>query len=615
MSESYQSFAGRLRRLHTALTALERVATTLGVPPPQGQEWSDLMAGKLLPQLDTRPLLIVGIVGGTNIGKSVIFNHLAGELASGVSPLAAGTKHPICLTPPDIGDAAVLRRLFESFELRAWQSPDDPLQDSPEDRLFWRAGSQVPSRLLLLDAPDVDSDVEVNWRRARAIRQAADVLLAVLTQQKYNDAAVKQFFRAAVEADKPIIVLFNQVDLEADRRFWPQWLATFCQQTGARPELVYVIPFDRSAAEGLRLPFYRVGITGDQPPAERSDLREELASLHFDAIKIRTFRGALRRVLDERRGVGEYLQSIRNAAGEFSAAADALSATEMARVAWPTLPPNVLVDEIRAWWDSGRTDWSRKIHGFYRSLGQGVTWPIRTAWSAMAGPRSEPLAAFRRQEQEAIVIAVEKLLDELDRLARLGNDTLRPRLMKLLGGHARAVLLEQVQRAHDQLPAVDDDYRTFLCAELDTWRKANRGAVRFLKSLDHAAAVARPAITVSLAVSGWMLAGDLVGQAAAQVAGHTAGQIATEAAIAGGITGGGEAIVSTTSEGVRQAAARLFTRLQSGYAKKRAGWLAQWLEEQLLGEVLADLRRGAEVLRSDAFGRAEDAAGDLAKCC
>ena len=43
------------------------------------------------------------------------------------------------------------------------------------------------------------------------------MLVAVLTQQKYNDAAVKQFFRAAVEADKPIIVVFNQCELEADR--------------------------------------------------------------------------------------------------------------------------------------------------------------------------------------------------------------------------------------------------------------------------------------------------------------------------------------------------------------------------------------------------------------
>ena len=39
------------------------------------------------------------------------------------------------------------------------------------------------------------------------------------------------------------------------------------------------------------------------------------------------------------------------------------------------------------------------------------------------------------------MLAVEKLLDELDRLAQVGNDTLRPRLQQLLGGHARATLL------------------------------------------------------------------------------------------------------------------------------------------------------------------------------
>ena len=132
------------------------------------------------------------------------------------------------------------------------------------------------------------------------------------------------------------------------------------------------------------------------------------------------------------------------------------------------------------------------------------------------------------------------------------------------------------------LPAVDDDYRAFLRAELDAWKEGNPRAVRFLQTLDHAAAVARPAITISLAVSGWVLAGDLVGQAAV----HTAGHLATEAAIAGGITGGGEALVSTTSEGVRQAAARLFRRLQSRYAQQRARWLADWLERELFGDLL-----------------------------
>ncbi|NQU22770.1 MAG: 50S ribosome-binding GTPase [Candidatus Nealsonbacteria bacterium] len=593
---NYQGFADEVKRLDRAVAALEPVAGYVGVEPPQGQEWFELLRGKLLPQLDLPPLLVVGIVGGTNIGKSVLFNHLADEVASAVSPLAAGTKHPVCMVHPDAGDETLLGRLFESFELRAWQSADDPLQESPEDLLFWRVGSQMPRRLALLDAPDVDSDVTVNWERARSIRRAADVLVAVLTQQKYNDAAVKQFFRAAVEADKPIVAVFNQCHPTDDREFWPQWLATFCEETGAAPELVYVVPYDRAASEQLRLPFYSVGRDGHDPPEQPTDLRDELASLHFDAIKIRTFRGALARVLDRQRGVGAYLESIRRASGDFSAAAEALSATEMARVAWPTLPAAALVEEIRNWWHAGRGDWSRRIHGFYRVLGRGVTWPVRAAYGAMAGPGEDPLATFQQQEREAVVSAVGRMFDELGRLARVGNDTLRPRLMRLLGGDARTQLIERVEAAHGQLPAVDDDYREFLTTELNAWRESSPRAVRLLQSLDYAWAVARPTITVALVVSSWGLAGGLVGHA-----GHAASELATEAAITGGIAGGGEAIVSTTSEGMRQAATRLFTRLQSRYAEQRAGWLASWLERELLGDLLADLRRGAEVPESEAF--------------
>ena len=613
---TYQSFADDVRRLDQAIGALLPLAAATGVASPAGQEWFDLLKNKLLAQLDMPPLLVVAIVGGTNIGKSSIFNQLAGEVASAASPLAAGTKHPVCLVPKPLADPALLTRLFEPFQLHAWQSADDPLGDGGEDRLFWRVGKTMPPNLLLLDAPDVDSDAAVNWHRARAIRQAADVLVAVLTQQKYNDAAVKQFFRAAVEADKPIIVIFNQCELEADAGYWPQWLETFCQQTGAAPESAYVVPYDRRAAEQMRLKFYAIESTisprllGEGKP-RKADLRADLASLRFDAIKIRTFRGALRRVLDVQHGAPAYLNSIRLAAGEFSAAAKALSATEMARVGWPSLPAGVLVDEMRDWWDVSRQEWSRKIHGFYRVIGRGVTWPLRTAWDAVAGPQSDPLAVFQRQERAAIVMAVEKLLDELDRLAEVGNDTLRPRLLRLLGGRARATLLERVQTAHESLPAVDEHYRAFLRGELDAWRDANPRAVRFLQSLDHAAAVARPAITVALFFTGLHFAGDLAGQAAAQAAGATAGHLATEAAITGGITGGGEALVSTTSEGVRQAAGRLFGRLQSRYTQQRARWLAEWLERELLGDLLADLRRGADVPEGKEFREVESVVAGL----
>ena len=358
-------------------------------------------------------------------------------------------------------------------------------------------------------------------------------------------------------------------------------------------------------AERLQLPFFDVGTDGRRPCPEPTNLRDELARLHFDEIKIRTLRGALSRVLDSRCGVQGYLNRIRAAAGDFDVAHRALAASEMARVAWPSLPPRILVDEIREWWDVARPPWSRKIHGFYRRLGQGVTWPIRHAWKMTQTADEDPLESFHRREREAIVLAVEKMLDELERLAQVGSQTLRPRLLKMLGGMARKELLERVETAHHELPAIDDDYRTFLRSELDAWQVELPGVVTFLRSLDHVAAVARPAITVLLFVSGWHVAGDLAGQAATHAATHTIGQLAQEAAIAGGITGGGEALVSSTSEGVRQAAGRLFVRLQSRYAQKRAEWLARWLEKELLGSVLAELRRGAEIPRTAAFRELE----------
>lgn len=601
MTATYQAWADGVRKLARALAALEPEAVALGEPSPAGSEWYELLQRKLLPQLQAPPVLVVGVVGGTNIGKSVVFNQLAGENASASSPLAAGTKHPVCLIPPSVDDPALLGLLFEQFTLRSWQSAEDPLRESPENFLFYRPGTRMPDRLLLIDAPDVDSDVTMNWQRARSIRQAADVLIAVLTQQKYNDAAVKQFFREAAAADKPVIVCFNQVHLDLDRDYWPLWLETFCQQTGADPKLVYVLPHDRASADALALPFYEVGPDGRRPLGPPADLRRELAALHFDSIKLRTFRGAVRRLTDPDEGIPAYLGRIRFRAAEYLGAAQALSATEMARVAWPTLPARVLVDEIREWWDDHRSNFSRNVHGVYRVIGRGVTWPVRAAWQKFHPDQTDPRDTFQSRERDAVVQAVEKLLDELHRLADVGNEILRPRLLHLLSGGLQEELLARVKAAHAELPPVDDDYRAFLRSRLDTWSRDNPRSVGLLRSADYAMAVARPAITVALAVSGWVVGGDLVGHAASAALQQTASHFATEAAIAGGTTVGGEAVVATTTEGVRHATARFFGQLQDRYAQQRAQWLARWLETELLGDLLADLRRGAEVPSSNQY--------------
>ncbi|MCA9100825.1 MAG: GTPase domain-containing protein, partial [Planctomycetales bacterium] len=593
----YTTWSSQIQRLDDALAGLIPAAQRVGVAAPLGQEWYDLLRYKLLPQVHLPPVLVVAVVGGTNIGKSAIFNHLAGENASAVSPLAAGTKHPVCLVPQGCEDVAVLSALFDGFVLTPWRSSEDATADTAEHHLYWRVGEKVPQRLLVMDTPDIDSDVRVNWHRATQIRQAADVLVAVLTQQKYNDAAVKTFFRQAVAADQPIVVVFNQVELEGDRDYWSQWLETFAQETGARPDLVYVVPYDRAGVAELRLPFYEIGPGGRWLPDRPSALRKDLASLHFDEIKVRTFRGAITQVLAGLAGEEGYLEQVRGASGRFAEAAEALGEARLARVQWPSLPPRILVDEIRDWWDAQRPDWSRRVHGFYRKLGDGLIWPVRTAWRAVAPPSDDSLRTFQDIERDTVVSAVNQLLIELDRLARVGNDILRARIEPLMAGGVRERLLASVRRAHAGLEPVDDDYRAFLREELALWAENNPRALRTLRSVDYVGAIARPAVTVSLVVSGWVFAGGVVHEAAVQAAGHTASHLATEVAITGGVAGGGEALVSGANRGLRHAVAQLFGRLQSRYAGQRAGWLADWIEREMLGDLLDELTRGAAVGR------------------
>lgn len=606
MLSSYSDWAATVRLLDHGLDQLESDADALGTSRPTQEAWRQLIKRKLLPQLSGQPHLVVATIGGTNIGKSAIFNLLAGETASAVSPTAAGTKHPVCLVPTGQQDEETLQRWFDGFNVRPWRDASDPLQSDDAHLLFWRKGENVPETLLLLDSPDIDSDASVNWERARAIRQSADLLLAVLTQQKYNDAAVKQFFREAAEADKPVILLFNQCDLDLDQEHWPIWLETFVGETGCRPELVVALPWDRKAANEGTLSVYDVGLDGRSPPTP-IDLRAHLSTLHFEELKLQALRGAFKVVLDEKHGAPAYLIRLREASRRFAEAGGVLSAEDMAKVDWPMLPTGLLVGEIRDWWDAHRAEWSRKIHGFYRALGNGLMRPVQYAWNRVREPAADPVDRFRADEQRAILTAVERLFDQLERLAEVGNDTLQPRLKRILEGHSRERLLDDVRRDHALLADIDDDYRKFLRTELDAWREGRPGSVRFLHALDQVGAVARPAITVTLAVSGFMFADGLLGQAAVQMASHAA----TEAAIAGGITGGGEAFVSGASQGIRHAAARLFVRLQRQYAERRAQWLADWLGRNLLGDLLDELNAGAHLPTSDTFCDVEKRLGEI----
>jgi len=605
MSFDFGTWSTGIRRLCDALAVLAPQAEAIGAPLPERDEWYQLLLNKLRPQSFGTPPLVVAVVGGTNIGKSAIFNQLAGEDASSVSPLAAGTKHPVCLCPPGTTDPALLRALFSEFELRPWSAAADALEVADKHLLFWRESKAVPERLLLLDTPDIDSDAQVNWQRADAVRQTADVLIGVLTQQKYYDAAVKKFFTRAAEADKAVILVFNQVDLALDRDIWPTWLDDFCHSTGVRPVRIYVVPYDRKGAQARGLTFYDVGTDGRAATPTMTDLGRELAELRYDDLKSRTLRGALRRVVDPAAGVEGYLARVRDASRHFASALDVLMEARRIDTGWPGLPIGVLVDEVGRWWDERRGSWTRNIHGAYRWVGQKV-WSLVSLGQSSASDEKRWLVDYQESEKKAIHEATQKLLEQLERYAGVADEPLRSRLRTLLGGSARETFLSEIDRKYAELPQIDTQFRARLHARLEALEKAYPKTASGLRYFDVSAAFARPVITVGLVSVGMAAPGIDVGIHAVGTA--LAGEIATatmvpmagEAAVAGG-----------THLTMKEVVRGFFRQTQKHYAQERGNQLTEIFDEVILGKLLAELQAGAAVTTSPELRAANEAVGTL----
>jgi hypothetical protein len=594
----FSACAAEVVRLAEAVQVLEAQAGLLQLAPLAGRDWYESLHRKLVPQLAGQPFIVAAVVGGTNIGKSVIFNHLAGGRVSATSPLASGTRHPVCLVPAGFEKQHDLAAIFQGFELFVWSQADAALENSPEHRLFWKTSPDLPPNLLVLDSPDIDSDAEVNWLRADHLRHCADVLVAVLTQQKYNDAAVKRFFRKAAGEDKAVIVIFNQCLLPEDEDYWPLWLDTFSRETGIAPDLLYLAPNDRRAAEENRLPFFeRSWPVGESrstgPDSTAHSLAGDLSEMRFAEIKLRTLRGSLAQILSPYVGARAWLEEISRRSAAFQDAAHLLSMQELARVDnWPSPPVGLLVAHIRQWWRAHREGWTKTIHDLYGTLGDGLLWPFRWAKQRISGDAPDPQTAYRKAELAVILQTVDALYSELTRLSQLGNDLLRPRLESLLAGASRAQLLERLTSAQDALD-LDEELNIVVAAQMQTFRKENPNTFGVFRKLDSMAAMARPVTSVVLFVAaagpvGHALTPMMTGAAAQSLAVHIMGDIA-------GGTGAvvvGETALSGTAGGLRLLEAR-FRQLQAAFSTRRVAWFAKFLRENILGNLHDELAAAA----------------------
>lgn len=619
LKSAFQRISEATQQLFTALQSLQGKAAFLQPQPLEGQEWYELLRQKLMPQLGGDPWLVAAVVGGTNIGKSVIFNHLANCRASASSPLASGTKHPVCLLPTGFADRHDLQDVFPDFRLHEWSEADLALAESDEHELFWRTAPELPPTLLVLDTPDIDSDARVNWVRADAVRRSADVLIAVLTQQKYNDAAVKEFFRKAGAEDKAVLVVFNQCLLPEDEEYWPTWLATFCRETNITPDAVYLAPADRRAAEELKLPFYERpwpvpddwnadSVSADQQPR---DLSSDLSNLKFREIRIRTLRGSLHSILDSESGIPAHLKSLGSASQELAAASERLSSEAVLKIRdWPAPPNNSFVEEIRSWWKSRQEGWAKRVNVFYDTLGTGVTWPFKMARNAIQGEPVPPLDKYREAEWSAVLTTVEELFDKLQWMADTGNRMVKPRIEAILNASSRSQLIETLRRHHAKVD-MEAELQDTVAKEMESFSTESPDMFKFYRQLHNVSAAVRPMTSVVLFSLGMGPAGETIAPVVANtatnmvihvvtdVAGGTAAAVAGDTALAG---------AAGTGAGMLQA---WFHRLHSVFTQRRVDWLTNLIHHELLGSLPEEIKAAAELNSSEEFVAVESAVKEL----
>ena len=131
------------------------------------QEGSDLLTYKLVPHLAGEGCLVAAIAGGTNTGKSTVFNLLLERVVSPMVTTAAATCHPV-LAGNAMREAQCLdSKLVPEFDPWPLSEPGLAMDGSlPAEVLFVTREPSLPDDLILMDTPDVDSIEKRNWEVA-----------------------------------------------------------------------------------------------------------------------------------------------------------------------------------------------------------------------------------------------------------------------------------------------------------------------------------------------------------------------------------------------------------------------------------------------------------------
>lgn len=163
----------------------------------------ELLRCKVIPLVNHKCPLLVAVTGGGSVGKSTVFNMLAGGKFSGVKSKAGYTRRTLAAIHSSVAkNKDHMSLLFDLFKQNAipvlLKSPDEMLEKG--DPLYVESDN-IPEQMAVLDTPDFDTgdkDSFANRAAAEEILAVSDVLIYLFTNQTYNIKANTDFVRNAI---------------------------------------------------------------------------------------------------------------------------------------------------------------------------------------------------------------------------------------------------------------------------------------------------------------------------------------------------------------------------------------------------------------------------------
>lgn len=446
------------------------------------------------------PLLVV-VTGGTNVGKSTVFNGLLGEDVSHPSPFARGTKIPLVVGRPADLELVQAERFLAGYSRsplkdRAELNREDEAGRGPSQETFrYRFDSKnLPEGLVLVDSTDVDSDRELNLRIASDLVVAADVAVFVVSPTKYRDEICIRSMRRLAALGTRLLVVWNPDEpeheeaLEDFRRSVLQGdLADLLER---EPEFFRLAPVPGGTARAVSV--------------ELEPLTRELTHLAERIPPVRQTK--LRKVLAEVRSIlGSCFARMREEGSILGSVRDVLRrsrdrALEAYREAIGTISRRHVDSAFHVYWLKTQVPWIDPTMAHAYKLLRKAMWLLGFTLDNGPTPHVDVLAPLDRT---ALRTLVQKLIDGLDRELQTGGDA---RYREIIDEFRRSALSQDMDEALSALMAVGTrsrrDWLDSAIANLLAQLKERRGKFQLVTTL-RALFTLGPAIALCFWIGSW----------------------------------------------------------------------------------------------------------------